>query len=57
MRDTSSFEQPRTLENLPAFVREFAEPKEKLEEASEEKGSPHTIVVAAAGIRAADLTR
>ncbi|KIW03904.1 uncharacterized protein PV09_04747 [Verruconis gallopava] len=57
VRDTSSWDKPRTLDNLPSFVREFADKDENLELAKQDPGCPHTIVVAAAGIRAADLTR
>jgi len=55
--DTSSWEKPRNLENLPEFLKKFADAKEKLDVAPKEKGCPHTLVIAAAGIRAADLTR
>jgi protein CMS1 len=55
--DTSSWEEPRTLENLPKFLQNFAEPREKLNVPPKDKGSPHTIVVAGAGLRAADVTR
>lgn len=55
--DTSSWEEPRTLENLPKFLQKFAETKEKLNAPPKDKGSPHTIVVAASGLRAADVTR
>ncbi|QDS68069.1 hypothetical protein FKW77_009884 [Venturia effusa] len=55
--DTSSWEEPRTLENLPKFLQTFSEAKEKLNAPPTDKGSPHTIVVAASGLRAADVTR
>jgi protein CMS1 len=57
MLDTDSWEQPRIVDNLPGFCRKFADKGEKLEDAVEENGCPHTIVIAASGIRAADLTR
>ena len=58
--DTTDWEQPRVLEKLPLFIEKFSlnadEPKE-LYEAPQGKGMPHTIVVTAAGLRAADITR
>ncbi|KLU83246.1 hypothetical protein MAPG_02311 [Magnaporthiopsis poae ATCC 64411] len=59
IRDSSSFGKgPRSLENLPTFLEAFASggPAE-LGAAPKDKGAPHTIVVAGAGLRAADLTR
>ncbi|KAF2427588.1 hypothetical protein EJ08DRAFT_592794 [Tothia fuscella] len=55
--DTSSWEEMRDLTQLPAFLRKFAEPGETLEVGPLSKGSPHTLVITAAGLRAADLTR
>ena len=56
--DTSTWTKPRTMDNLASFVRHIASKGEKLEDAAtSENGSPHTIVIAASGIRAADLTR
>ncbi|KAK7623967.1 U3-containing 90S pre-ribosomal complex subunit-domain containing protein [Phyllosticta citricarpa] len=55
IRDTSSWDGDRTLNNLPAFIEKFA--KGDLTKAPKSNGAPHTIVVAASGIRAADLTR
>lgn len=49
---------------MPAFLEQFSGPRrkknkagKKLSDASTEKGSPHTLVVAGAGLRAADVTR
>jgi protein CMS1 len=53
--DTTSWDMPRTTENLPAFLDHFG--GKNLSTAPEVKGSPHTLVVAGAGLRAADLTR
>lgn len=57
IKDTTSWQKPRTLENLPEFLEEFTENVQKLGEAPKAKGSPHTIVVAGAGLRAAELVR
>ncbi|KAF2090337.1 hypothetical protein K490DRAFT_35371 [Saccharata proteae CBS 121410] len=53
--DTSDWDQQRDLEHLPAFLEKFA--GGDLKSAPKSKGCPHTIVIAASGIRAADLTR
>ncbi|KKY28985.1 hypothetical protein UCDDS831_g00070 [Diplodia seriata] len=53
--DTSSWEQQRDLEHLPAFLENYA--KRNLKKTSKEKGRPHTLVVAMAGLRAADMVR
>lgn len=59
IRDSSSFDKgPRSLENLPTFLEAFASGgAAELGAAPKDKGAPHTIVVAGAGLRAADLTR
>ncbi|KAI1380008.1 U3-containing 90S pre-ribosomal complex subunit-domain containing protein [Hypoxylon crocopeplum] len=54
--DTTSFQETRNLENLPDFLEKFADPK-KLGEAPKQNGSPHTIIVAGAGLRAAEVVR
>lgn len=56
--DTTSFQEPRSLAQLPEYLK--ASDRNNASDigvASEEKGSPHTLVVAAAGLRAADLVR
>lgn len=51
------------MENLPAFIEQFKDerrsdkPGKTLSDAVKQKSTPHTIVIAASGIRAADLTR
>ncbi|KAK8185317.1 U3-containing 90S pre-ribosomal complex subunit-domain containing protein [Phyllosticta capitalensis] len=55
IRDTSSWDSERTLDHLPGFVEKFSEGE--LKKAPKSNGAPHTIVVAASGIRAADVTR
>lgn len=57
IKDTASWQKPRNLENLPEFLEDFTEDAKQLSEAPEEKGAPHTIVVAGAGLRAAELVR
>ncbi|KAL2180874.1 U3-containing 90S pre-ribosomal complex subunit-domain containing protein [Thermothelomyces heterothallicus CBS 202.75] len=57
IRDSTSWEKPRSLENLPEFLETFSRESEKLDEAPKKAGSPHTIIVAGAGLRAADLVR
>src|ERR1700722_17724881 len=55
--DTTSWNSPRNLENLPGFLEKFSENPTKLWSASKKNGAPHTIIVAGAGLRAADLAR
>ncbi|KAL4973766.1 U3-containing 90S pre-ribosomal complex subunit-domain containing protein [Aspergillus desertorum] len=55
--DTSSFTSPRTLEKLPDFLKAFSPRGVTLSDSSEQKGTPHTIVVSPAGLRAADVVR
>ncbi|KAM0718207.1 hypothetical protein Q7P37_006539 [Cladosporium fusiforme] len=60
--DTTSNTETRTTDKLPAFLEQFAGPRRskkgsKLLNAPEAKGSPHTLIVAGGGLRAADLTR
>ncbi|KAI1392551.1 U3-containing 90S pre-ribosomal complex subunit-domain containing protein [Hypoxylon trugodes] len=56
IKDTTSFDKTRSLDNLPDFLEQFADPK-KLSEAPKQNGSPHTIIVTGAGLRAAEITR
>ncbi|OGM46006.1 hypothetical protein ABOM_005258 [Aspergillus bombycis] len=55
--DTSSFDSPRQLEKLPAFLKAFSPKGSDLSKPSEEKGTPHTLVVSPSGLRAADAVR
>ncbi|KAK1452701.1 hypothetical protein CCUS01_10742 [Colletotrichum cuscutae] len=57
IKDTTSWTQPRALDTLPAFLENFAERPDRLFTAPKVKGTPHTIIVAAAGLRAADVVR
>ncbi|KAI9784725.1 MAG: hypothetical protein M1816_000728 [Peltula sp. TS41687] len=59
-RDTISWEKPRNLDNLPDYLEHFSEKRneeEGLAWAPTAKGTPHTIFITGAGLRAADLTR
>lgn len=55
--DTTDFELPRISDNLPAFLERFSGGAENLSGSSTVPGSPHTLVIAASGLRAADVTR
>ena len=60
--DTTSWIKPRATDDLAEFLQKFAGSRRskkghRLLNAPPEKGSPHTLVVAGAGLRAADLTR
>ncbi|KAK7756653.1 Protein cms1 [Diatrype stigma] len=57
IRDSTSFQEIRTLEKLPQFLESCSEKSESLGEAPKQNGSPHTIIVTGAGLRAADLVR
>ena len=59
-RDTTEWQKPRTLADLPDFLEHFftaSAQAPSMTSAPKQKGSPHTIVVTGAGLRAADLTR
>lgn len=56
--DTGIWSGERIRENIPAFLESMTGlSSSDLSKAPEQKGSPHTIVVCAAAIRAADVTR
>ncbi|KAM5452464.1 Protein cms1 [Microsporum audouinii] len=56
--DTSSWDSSRELETMPSFLKAFSPEKgASLSKASETKGSPHTLVVTLAGLRAAEISR
>ncbi|KAI0600635.1 U3-containing 90S pre-ribosomal complex subunit-domain containing protein [Biscogniauxia sp. FL1348] len=57
IRDTTSYQEIRSLENLPSFLEAHVDKPEELGQAPKQNGSPHTIIVAGAGLRAADLVR
>lgn len=55
--DTSDLEMPRHLDHLPSFLEHLCHKGESLSTSSGTTGSPHTLVVAASGLRAADVVR
>jgi protein CMS1 len=55
--DTSEFQPNRKLEHLPSFLEQFSYRPESLSSSRDSPGSPHTLVIAASGLRAADVTR
>ncbi|GAM86318.1 hypothetical protein ANO11243_043320 [Dothideomycetidae sp. 11243] len=58
--DSTTWRDQRNLDHLPGFIENFTTYNAKdipLNEAARDKGSPHTLVVTGAGLRAADLTR
>ncbi|TVY57570.1 Protein CMS1 [Lachnellula cervina] len=57
IKDTTAWDKPRVLDDLPAFLEKFAGNSTKLWSASKKNGSPHTIIVTAAGLRAAEIAR
>lgn len=57
IQNTTSWDKSRTLENLPGFLEKFSNNPTRLWSASKKNGAPHTIIVTAAGLRAADLAR
>ncbi|KOS22408.1 Protein cms1 [Escovopsis weberi] len=57
IRDTTSWEETRSLEKLPGFIEKFSEHPEELTRVPKKTGAPHTIIVTGAGLRAANITR
>ncbi|KAL8954006.1 MAG: hypothetical protein Q9222_000167 [Ikaeria aurantiellina] len=58
--DTSTWERERSIEGLPEFLEHFAQDGGKamqLAVAPQQPGAPHTLVLTAAALRAASLTR
>lgn len=56
-RDTTSFTEPRVAKHLPAFLERFTTGGKDALSTSDTVASPHTIIVTASGIRAADIHR
>jgi protein CMS1 len=57
IQDTTSWDKPRTLDALPGFLEKFSGNSTKLWSASKKNGAPHTIIVTASGLKAADIAR
>ncbi|PHH88686.1 hypothetical protein CDD83_7199 [Cordyceps sp. RAO-2017] len=57
IQDTTSWQKDRTLSHLPTFLSDFTAKPESLKAAPKKNGSPHTLIVAGAGLRAADIVR
>lgn len=57
IKDTTSYTKDRTLDNFADFLGSLCEKPEELKKAPKQNGSPHTIIVAGAGLRAADVVR
>ncbi|KAF4449547.1 Protein cms1 [Fusarium austroafricanum] len=57
IQDTTSWQEPRTLDKFPDFLETVSENPEGLKKAPKKKGAPHTLIVAGAGLRAADVVR
>ncbi|KGO71252.1 DNA/RNA helicase, DEAD/DEAH box type, N-terminal [Penicillium italicum] len=55
--DTSSFTSTRKLEQLPEFLKSFSPKGADLSKSSEKNGTPHTLVISGAALRAADVVR
>ncbi|KAJ5124739.1 uncharacterized protein N7515_008564 [Penicillium bovifimosum] len=55
--DTSSFTSSRKLEQLPEFLKTFSPKGRDLSKSSEKPGTPHTLVISGAALRAADVVR
>jgi len=56
-QDTTRWQEKRQLDVLPQFVESFVDDAEQLRMAPDAKGAPHTLVVTAAALRAADIVR
>ncbi|KAJ5780976.1 hypothetical protein N7457_006136 [Penicillium paradoxum] len=55
--DTSSFTSLRKLEQLPEFLKSFSPKGCDLSKSSAKTGTPHTLVISGAALRAADVVR
>ncbi|KAG0138482.1 U3-containing 90S pre-ribosomal complex subunit-domain containing protein [Tuber indicum] len=53
--DTTAFTSPRTLRNLPAYLESFS--KFALIKSAATPGTPHTLILTLAAVRATDLAR
>ncbi|KAF4968014.1 hypothetical protein FZEAL_10446 [Fusarium zealandicum] len=57
IQDNTSWQEKRTLDKFPDFLESISENPEGLKKAPKKKGAPHTLIVAGAGLRAADIVR
>lgn len=57
IKDTTDWSEERTLQKLPDFLSYYSAGLQELRSAPKQKGSPHTLVITSAGLRAADITR
>ncbi|RGP71101.1 DNA rna dead deah box type [Fusarium longipes] len=57
IQDTTTWQEPRTLDKFPDFLESVTEDPELLKKSAKKKGAPHTLIVAGAGLRAADIVR
>lgn len=57
IQDTTTWQEPRTLDKFPNFLESVTENPELLYKSAKKKGSPHTLIVTGAGLRAADIVR
>ncbi|KAJ5766510.1 uncharacterized protein N7511_004126 [Penicillium nucicola] len=55
--DTSSFTATRDLDQLPDFLKAFSPKNADLSKSSEQNGTPHTLVISGAALRAANVVR
>ena len=58
--NTAAWGKPRTLQDMPSFLEHYspnAGNSMALSSAPQNLGSPHTLVITSAGLRAADITR
>ncbi|KAJ5288552.1 Protein CMS1 [Penicillium angulare] len=55
--DTSSFSEPRSLDNLPQFLQKYRSKGTDLSKSPDLNGTPHTLVITGAGLRAANIVR
>ncbi|KAM0381733.1 hypothetical protein ACHAPY_004894 [Fusarium culmorum] len=57
IKNTTEWQEPRTLDKFPSFLESVTENPELLYKSAKKKGSPHTLIVTGAGLRAADIVR
>ncbi|PHH74183.1 hypothetical protein CDD82_5052 [Ophiocordyceps australis] len=55
--DTTCWHKKRSLDNLPEFLEAFSPGLESLRKPPQNNASPHTLIIAGAGLRAANIAR